>query len=203
MNEFDLDNLDQAVTDFQNTIDALKSIQTISDRVVEAAGQIGASGDDIRKDAEKMSELSGRIANDVQRFSEEVSSHVNQVERFFQEYGEAVTRTIKNAADCTDALREENEKLERKVQDYMVNTQKSVDEVRITNNNNTRELREKFGIIAEQIKSEVGGRLGLLKDLEAEFEKLKEQQRKTERLVWIGMAGAVIAAISSVLQFFI
>ena len=203
MNEFDLENLDQAVTDFQNTIDALKSIQTISDRVVEAAGQIGASGTDLRKDAEKISELSGKIADDVQRFSEEASSNVRQVERFFQEYGEAVTRAIKNIADSTDALREENEKLEKIIQDYMVNTQKSVDEVRITNNNNTRELREKFGIIAEQIKSEVGGRLGLLKDLEAEFEKLKVQQRKTEKLVWIGMAGAVIAAISSVVQFFL
>ena len=201
MNEFDLDNLDQAVTDFQKTIDALRSIQTISDRVIDAAGQIGASGADIKKDAEKMSELSGKIADEVQRFSGEVNSHVHQVEQFFQEYGETVTKAIADTAASTDSLREENEKLEKKVQDYMVNTQKSLDEVRIVNNNNTRELREKLGITVERIRSEVGGRLGLLKELEEELDKVKAQQKKTEKLVWIGVVGAVIAALSSLLQF--
>ena len=203
MNEFDLDNLDQAVEDFQKTIDALRSIQTISDRVIDAAGQIGASGADLRNDAEKMSELSGRIADEVQRFSGDVNSHVQQVERFFQEYGETVTNAVARTAESTEDLREETEKLEKQVQDYTLSMQKSVDELRLLSSSNARELREKLAVAEERIKSDVGGRLGLIKDLAAEQESMKAQQKKLEKLAWIGMAGALIAAFSSILQFFI
>lgn len=155
MNEFDLTNLDQAVADFQNTIDALRRIQTVSDHVINVAGQLDTSGAELRKDAEKMAEISEQFAEEIKQFSGEAHSLVQQMERIFQSYGETVTKEISNSVNRTNALQEENVKLEKQIQDYTISTQKSVDELRILSNNNARELREGFLIATERIKSDI------------------------------------------------
>lgn len=214
MGRVNIDELNNTVDAFKSTVGALSEIRAISKDVQKVSENISNTGLEVSQNMSKLTaktEIFSKAADSFIKRSKEATDRVtDELEgqnRKIGTYLESNVEEMKSVSASfireTEKIISSNEELGKKVQEYALSTQKSVDELRILGANNAREIREKI----TEMNSSVSSKLGILEksiqDLVNEAGQVKLQNIKDHTLVIACLVTSAVAAVSAIVGLFI
>lgn len=174
MNSELLKDLDNAVTQFNSTVGALAKIQTINDSMEVAMRE--------------MSSCEEKILNSCKTI-EESSNNVNEQAASFSESNEALRIS----------LGKDVRSLSETVSLYAANAEKAINELRIQESSNSREIRESISELTTTLNnmgSSLTNSISVVQHLLEESEKKRENNKKilltTTGFALVGMILALV-----------
>ena len=206
MAAFDITELDKSIESFQETVLALKQIQDINRELESVAGKLGEQDATLKADTEKLDSAYRQITAALEQLKGAADAYAGDVKAAFTEQQKELCDRLTAHADTvnalTEAVSEKAAATERSVLDYTTGTQKSIDELRVLETNNAREIRDKIVETDARARSEMDAHFKSVEQLTAELAAMKAQQRKAQIIGLITGGAATFAAISSILSFF-
>lgn len=197
------DEINGAVQSFQNTVEALKSIETISakaseqlDSIQSAAASINTATEKIVGKADSLALQSDSLKSCVEEATKSNTQNTTAVTRKMQEISSEVTVSLKNETEVIEMLRES-------VRNYTLNTQGSVDELRISQNRSAAEIREAVDETKKTVKVEIAKVSQSVSELSAKVTALGEKQQEERTMILVGVILAAVASIASIICLFV
>lgn len=193
------DEINDAVQSFQNTVEALKNIEAVSDLAAEQLDSIRAVTIIIKKASEKISEETESLAFQ----SDKLGLCVEEAKKSNEQNTTAVIKKMhENKEEIDECLRKETIAIERlgdNVRSYTLSTQSSIDEFRITQNRNAIEIRESISEAKKSNKSETDKISQRVSELSEKVIALEKDQKTEHALMLVGVILAAIASIASII----
>ena len=197
------DEINGTVQSFQNTVEALKSIETISTKASEQLDSIQSSAASIKTATEKivgkadgLASQSDLLKSCVEEAKESNTQNTTAVTNKMQEVTAEVTGSLKNETEVIEQLRES-------VRNYTLSTQGSVDELRISQNRSATEIREAIAEAKKTVKVEIDKVYQNVSELSEKVTALGEKQQKEHTMILVGVILAAVASIASMIGLFI
>ena len=192
-----------AVQSFQNTVEALKSIEMISakaseqlDSIQSSAASIKTATEEIVGKADSLASQSDSLKLCVNEAKESNTQNTAAVTNKMQDMTSEVTGSLKNETEVIEQLRES-------VRNYTLSTQSSVDELRISQNRSATEIREAIAETKKTVKVEIEKVSQNVFELSEKVTALKDKQQKEHTMILVGVILAAIASIASIIGLFI
>ena len=197
------DEINGAVQSFQNTVEALMSIETISAKASEQLDSIQLSAATIKTATEKIVGKADSLASQsdllkscVEEAKESNSQNTTAVTNKMQEVTSEVTGSLKVETEVIERLRES-------VRNYTLSTQGSVDELRISHNRSATEIREAIAETKETVKVKIDKVSQNVFELSEKVTALGEKQQKEHTMILVCVILAAVASIASIIGLFI
>lgn len=197
------DEINGAVQSFQNTVEALKSIETISakaskqlDSIQSSAASIKTATEEIVGKADSLASQSDLLKTCVEEAKENNTQNTTAVTNKMLEVTSEVTGSLKNETEVIEQLRES-------VRSYTLSTQSSVDELRISQNRSATEIREAIAEAKKTVKVEIDKVYQNVSELSEKVTALGEKQQKEHTMILVGVILAAVASIASIIGLFI
>lgn len=195
--------IDGAVKSFQNTVEALKDIETISAKTAEQLDLIQSSATDIKAATREIVEKADSLASQsdilnsrIKEASASNTQNTKLIAKNIQEMTSAVTGDLKKETESIEGLKEN-------VRNYTLSTQGSVDELRISQHRSATEIREAIAETKQIVKDEVMIVSQNVSALSEKVSALSEKQQKDHTVMIVGSVLAAIAALTSIIALFI
>jgi len=197
------DEINGTVQSFQNTVEALKSIETISakaseqlDSIQSSAASIKTATEEIVGKADSLASQSDLLKTCVEEAKENNTQNTTAVTNKMLEMTSEVTGSLKNETEVIEQLRES-------VRSYTLSTQSSVDELRISQNRSATEIREAIAEAKKTVKVEIDKVYQNVSELSEKVTALGEKQQKEHTMILVGVILAAVASIASIIGLFI
>ena len=197
------DEINGTVQSFQNTVEALKSIETIStkaseqlDSIQSSAASLKTATEEIVGKADSLASQSDLLKTCVEEAKENNTQNTTAVTNKMQEVTAEVTGSLKNETEVIEQLRES-------VRNYTLSTQGSVDELRISQNRSATEIREAIAEAKKTVKVEIDKVYQNVSELSEKVTALGEKQQKEHTMILVGVILAAVASIASMIGLFI
>ena len=197
------DEINGAVQSFQNTVEALKSIETISakaskqlDSIQSSAASLKTATEEIVGKADSLASQSDLLKTCVEEAKENNTQNTTAVTNKMLEVTSEVTGSLKNETEVIEQLRES-------VRSYTLSTQSSVDELRISQNRSATEIREAIAEAKKTVKVEIDKVYQNVSELSEKVTALGEKQQKEHTMILVGVILAAVASIASIIGLFI
>ena len=197
------DEINGAVKSFQDTVAALKRIETISEKTSEqldsiksSTASIGTATDEIVEQAGKLTSHSEGLKACVADAKASNTQNTAVVTKKMQEMTSEVTNNIKKEIESVEGLRES-------VRSYTLSTQNSVDEFRINQNRIASEIRESVADTKLTLKDEISKVSQSVNALSEKVSSLCDKQQKDHTLMIVSVILVAIASVASIVGLFI
>ena len=197
------DEINGAVKSFQDTVAALKRIETISEKTSEqldsiksSTASIGTATSEIVEHAGKLASHSDGLKACVEDAKASNTQNTAVVMKIMQEMTGEVTNNMKKEIESIDGLRES-------VRSYTLSTQNSVDEFRINQNRIASEIRESVADTKLTLKDEISKVSQSVNTLSEKVSSLSDKQQKDHTLMIVGVILVAIASVTSIVGLFL
>lgn len=210
-----LRELELAVDNFKDVIDRLAEIKCISENVKTSADtmqtlqtELAEYSSEIVKAVDKVSSLCDRLLEENRQAAQKVSDELRDTKTTIVDSNESaidlitkcndtvIEKTLTSNAQTVKGVAEHVETIRAQVTEYMLSVQKSIDELRLQNTNNSRELRDNISYARETLSGKADGIQTTLNSLVA--------KNITDRIfIRVGAISAAVAAIASIVGLFI
>jgi DNA repair ATPase RecN len=210
-----LKELQLAVYNFKEVVDGLaevkdisKNVKTSADNFQQACKELTEYTDELAISADRVETLCMQIIENNKQTVQSVSDALSDAQKAIlhsnESAAELITKcndtvitkvldsneqTAKNITDCVANI-------QAQVTEYSMSVQKSLDEIRLQNTNNARELRDNISYVKADLAVK-------LDRVQTSVSNLLDKNKSDHTFIMLGAISATIAAIASIVGIFL
>ena len=210
-----LRELQLAVDNFKEVVDRLAEIKIISENVKASAvnmeqlrKELTEYTGELTKSADKVETLCAQIIDSNKQTAQLVSDKLADTQKAVLDSNESaidlitkcndtvIAKVLDSNAQTVKSVSEYVEAVRTQIVEYSLSVQKSLDELRLQNTNNARELRDSISYAKADLAVKADG-------IQTSVNNLLDKNKSDHTFIMIGAISAVIAAIASIVGMFL
>ncbi len=214
MDKVDIKELNGAIDAFKNTVGVLSEIsaiskeaQKVSENIRKTSLEVSQNLTKISAKADTISKATVSVIKGSKEAADKVTAELDDLNRKIGAYLDSNSEQMKSVSASliseTEKIIFSNESLGKKLQDYTLSTQKSVDELRIQDATNAREIREKIADMNSSVFYKLDVFEKRIQELSNEVAQVRLQHIKCHKLVTACLVTSVVTAVAVIVGMFI